>query len=198
MELRRRPRAGATRSSRQTIKDYLNAGRTTLDADGNGSADALSDGILILRYLFDPTGAWNVSDALGSGATRTTRQDIKAYLDLYNPGLSRPADDQVTAGDATATLQAIAASISCEKADAMPRNDGPDVLHGDETPPRDQGVKIVESPVGNAVAVEADRPVDLRRPGQGRGRVARHGPTRLVLAHGGRPRRSARAARYGD
>ena len=52
-----------------------------LDADGNGIADALSDGILILRYLFDPTGAWNVNDALGSGCSRTTREVIKGYLD---------------------------------------------------------------------------------------------------------------------
>jgi hypothetical protein len=58
---------------------------TVLDADGNGTADALSDGILILRYLFDRTGAWNVNDALGSGATRTTRQQIKSYLDQYSP-----------------------------------------------------------------------------------------------------------------
>jgi len=56
-----------------------------LDVDGNGIADALSDGILILRYLFDPNGPWNYSDALGSGATRTTRSAIKAFLDQYNP-----------------------------------------------------------------------------------------------------------------
>ena len=37
-----------------------NRDSVSLDADGNGTADALSDGILILRYLFDPTGAWNV------------------------------------------------------------------------------------------------------------------------------------------
>ena len=67
--------SGATRTTRQDIKSFLDGGKTTvLDADGNGTADALSDGILILRYLFDPTGAWNVNDALGSGATRTTRR----------------------------------------------------------------------------------------------------------------------------
>jgi hypothetical protein len=40
---------------------------------------------LILRYLFDPSGAWNVADALGRGATRTTRVQIKNYLDPFNP-----------------------------------------------------------------------------------------------------------------
>lgn len=78
--------SGATRTTREDIKTYLDGERTTvLDPDGNGSADALSDGILILRYLFDPASHWNVQDALGAGATRTTWWEIKAYLDQYNP-----------------------------------------------------------------------------------------------------------------
>jgi len=69
--------SGATRTIRENIKGFLDGGVTTaLDPDGNGTADALSDGILILRYLFDPSGQWNVADALGSGATRTTRDAI--------------------------------------------------------------------------------------------------------------------------
>ena len=56
-----------------------------LDVDGNGTADALTDGILMMRYLFDPNGTWGVSDALGFGATRTTRTAVKAALDQYRP-----------------------------------------------------------------------------------------------------------------
>ena len=82
---------GPCEPGREAIKGYLDGGKSTvLDPDGNGTADALSDGILILRYLFDPTGAWNVNDALGTGATRTTREAIKAYLDQFNPSLSPP------------------------------------------------------------------------------------------------------------
>lgn len=74
----------ASRTGRHAIRCFLDGGRTsTLDVDGNGTADALTDGILILRYLFDPTGMWNFSDALGAGATRTSRAAIKAYLDVY-------------------------------------------------------------------------------------------------------------------
>lgn len=80
--------SGARRSAREIVKPFLDAEQTTaLDVDGNGSADALSDGILILRYLFDPTGAWNVNDAIGTGATRTTREAIKAYLDQYKASM---------------------------------------------------------------------------------------------------------------
>ncbi len=60
----------------------------SLDADGNGTADALTNGILILRYLFDPEGQWNFKDALGVGAMPTTRATIRSYLNQYNPGLS--------------------------------------------------------------------------------------------------------------
>jgi len=81
----------ATRTSREAIRSYLdNASAGVLDVDGNGRPDALTDGILILRYLFDPGGPWDYTDALGSGATRTTRSAIKAYLDLYNPAQVGP------------------------------------------------------------------------------------------------------------
>jgi len=86
--------SGATRTTRPVIKSYIDAGTaTTLDVDGNGAADALTDGILILRYLFDPAGQWNYSDTLGSGATRTTRTALRAYLDQFNPNLA-PSPEQ--------------------------------------------------------------------------------------------------------
>ena len=76
--------SGATRTIQPTITSYLDGGRNTvLDVDGNGLPDALTDGILILRYLFDPAGPWSCIDALGSDATRTTRAAIKEYLDRY-------------------------------------------------------------------------------------------------------------------
>jgi len=86
---------GATRTTRETIKAFLDGHvSTVLDPDGNGTADALSDGILILRYLFDPTGAWNVNDALGAGATRTT-----AGPDQGLPGPVQSGPSAHAAGD---------------------------------------------------------------------------------------------------
>lgn len=82
---------GATRTNRQQIKSFLDACTSTaLDADGDNSSDALSDGILILRYLFDPGGAWRTDDVLGPEATRTSREAIKAYLDQFNFAVSPP------------------------------------------------------------------------------------------------------------
>jgi hypothetical protein len=84
--------------------------RANLDADGNGTADALSDGILILRYLFDPGGAWNVNDAVGSGATRRTREAIRVFLDRLNPAIPLvpgPASESDSKQPLLATAQTV-------------------------------------------------------------------------------------------
>ena len=44
---------------------------TLADIDGNGSVDALTDGLLALRYLFGLTGDALISDAVASDSMRT-------------------------------------------------------------------------------------------------------------------------------
>jgi hypothetical protein len=97
--------SGATRTTREAIRAFLDGARgNVLDVDSNGSADALTDGILILRYLFDPEGSWNYADALGNIATRTTRAGLKSFLDERNPGrveaamYARAVDQLILAG----------------------------------------------------------------------------------------------------
>lgn len=51
-----------------------------LDIDGNGNIDALTDGLLVMRYLFAFRGAALVAGALGPGATRTTAAEIEAHI----------------------------------------------------------------------------------------------------------------------
>jgi hypothetical protein len=52
----------------------------TLDVDGNGTADALTDGLMILRALFGLTGTSVTNGAIGSGATRNTWATIRSHL----------------------------------------------------------------------------------------------------------------------
>ncbi len=53
----------------------------TLDVDGNGAQDALTDGLLIIRALFGLTGTAVTSGAIGSGSPmRTTWAQIQPYL----------------------------------------------------------------------------------------------------------------------
>ncbi|MFZ1932170.1 MAG: hypothetical protein WAU84_00355 [Thermoguttaceae bacterium] len=82
---------GATRTTYDQINSYLDAAFSTmLDVDGNGQADALTDGMLIMRYLFDPSGDWTVNGLVGPNATRTTQAAIKTFLDSYAIGGASP------------------------------------------------------------------------------------------------------------
>ena len=52
----------------------------SLDVDGNGEIDLLSDGLLLKRYLAGYTGDALTRLAIGVGATRTTAEQITEYL----------------------------------------------------------------------------------------------------------------------
>ena len=52
---------------------------------GNGQSDALTDGLIILRYLFGIRGAALISNVLGTGATRTTATSIEQQVQTLLP-----------------------------------------------------------------------------------------------------------------
>ena len=58
-----------------------------LDIDGNGANDPLSDGLLILRYLFGIRGEDLINDVVRDGATRATAAEIEEYLAKMVPNL---------------------------------------------------------------------------------------------------------------
>jgi hypothetical protein len=75
----------ATRSDPAAIKTYLDGNNGVLDIDGNGTTDAPTDGLLILRFLFGLRGASLVAGAIGPSATRVSATDVEAYLQLLMP-----------------------------------------------------------------------------------------------------------------
>jgi hypothetical protein len=52
----------------------------SMDLDGNGSIDPLTDGIMLMRAFFGLTGTSVTNNALGAGATRTTWAEIRVFL----------------------------------------------------------------------------------------------------------------------
>lgn len=70
----------ANRADPTQIGDYLNSIRSYLDVDNNGVVDALTDGVLIIRYLLGLTGPPLVQGAIGKDAMRTAHADIQRYL----------------------------------------------------------------------------------------------------------------------
>jgi hypothetical protein len=75
----------AARTDANVIKAYLDGVRNLLDVDGNGSADALTDGLLIIRYMFGLRGASLINGAIGTGATRTTAPAVETYIQSLMP-----------------------------------------------------------------------------------------------------------------
>jgi hypothetical protein len=69
---------------------------TGYDADLDGEVEPLTDGLLILRYLFGFTGQALVNGAVADGAARTDPADIVAYLDCVRLAILDPDGDGET------------------------------------------------------------------------------------------------------
>lgn len=65
--------------------NYLSGIRPRLDVDGNGQADALTDGLLILRYLAGFRGEALIANCVGANARRSTAAAIESYLATLLP-----------------------------------------------------------------------------------------------------------------
>jgi hypothetical protein len=55
------------------------------DIDGSGDIDALTDGLLLLRYLFLLRDDDLINSAIKSDAPRQTATEIEAYIESYMP-----------------------------------------------------------------------------------------------------------------
>jgi hypothetical protein len=71
---------GAGRDSADEIEAFMQTILGSLDVDGNGAVEPLSDGLLVLRYLFGFRDAALITGAIGTGATRTTADEIETYI----------------------------------------------------------------------------------------------------------------------
>jgi hypothetical protein len=56
-----------------------------VDIDNNGNIDALTDCLLLLRYAFGLRGDNLIGNAVASDATRTSAEEIEAYIESHMP-----------------------------------------------------------------------------------------------------------------
>ena len=75
----------AKRITAAKIGDYLTDIKPVLDVDGNGQADALTDGLLIIRHLFGLRGNPLIAGAVDPLATRKTATEIQDYIQTLRP-----------------------------------------------------------------------------------------------------------------
>jgi len=76
---------GCTRCDATAIAGYIDQIQDGLDVDGNGLTDALTDGLLIIRYLFGFQGSALTDGAVGVGCTRCTAEEISEYCATLVP-----------------------------------------------------------------------------------------------------------------
>ena len=70
-----------------SLNERIDALGALADVDGNGEIDALTDGLLILRYLFGLEGDTLINGVVASDATRTSAEQIAAHLKTLMPAL---------------------------------------------------------------------------------------------------------------
>ncbi|MDA8627964.1 M64 family metallopeptidase [Pseudomonadales bacterium] len=71
---------GASRNASDAIASYLTDADSQLDIDGDGESKPLTDGLLLIRYLFGFSGDSLISGAIGDGAERDTAEEVEAYI----------------------------------------------------------------------------------------------------------------------
>jgi alpha-tubulin suppressor-like RCC1 family protein len=62
-----------------------NVTSAVLDIDANGSVDALTDGLMVLRYLFGLRGQSLIDGVISEDAMRAEAADIEAYIETLLP-----------------------------------------------------------------------------------------------------------------
>ncbi|MDA8943821.1 hypothetical protein N9I32_00475 [Porticoccaceae bacterium] len=72
-------------SSAPEIQSRIDSFQPSLDIDNNGETDALSDGLIILRYLFGISSSSLIDGVLSPDGTRTNLNDILTYFDTLIP-----------------------------------------------------------------------------------------------------------------
>ena len=73
--------AGCARCEAAAITPYLSGLGATLDIDGNTLIGPLTDGLLVLRFLFGFSGATLTTGAVGGGCSRCDATAIGVYLE---------------------------------------------------------------------------------------------------------------------
>jgi hypothetical protein len=80
----RRAMGSAAQRIAADIAGYLASIESLLDVDGDGSIDALTDGLLIFRFMSGLRGAALTHNAIGTGASRSAMQ-IEDFLHAAMP-----------------------------------------------------------------------------------------------------------------
>ena len=72
---------GAVRATSTDIETYIGANLAIFDIDDNGTTDALTDGLLLIRHLFGFRDDALIENAISTGANRELAPDVVNYIE---------------------------------------------------------------------------------------------------------------------
>jgi hypothetical protein len=72
--------SGSALTATEVEANVAEASLSFADIDGSGNVDALTDGLLLLRYLFNLRGDALIAGAIAGGAERSSATDVEAYI----------------------------------------------------------------------------------------------------------------------
>lgn len=75
--------SSATRKNAEDVEAFLEEGNAFLDIDGDGEGRPLTDGLLLLRYLFGFRGDTLINNAVGADASRSSSEQLSTYINGY-------------------------------------------------------------------------------------------------------------------
>ncbi|MBO1348938.1 MAG: cadherin-like domain-containing protein [Hormoscilla sp. GUM202] len=127
------------------IEAYLDSIRDMLDIDGDGTVDALSDGVLNLANQLGVLSGV-IQTAVREGATRTTSEEIGAYLDSLQNELPVAADDSATIVQGTNGTILVLENDSDPDGNPLTITETTDPANGSVTISRDQVVVYTSDP----------------------------------------------------
>lgn len=77
--------ANSTSLSHEDVALSLKDSIQIADIDGDGKVDALTDGLLLLRYMFGLRGEVLIDQVVSASATRNNQELITNYIEKYMP-----------------------------------------------------------------------------------------------------------------
>ena len=77
--------SGASPLTNEEVIASIESAYAFADIDGNGAVDALTDGLLLLRYLFGLRGDQLIAGAVSSSGSRQSGADVEGYLSSLMP-----------------------------------------------------------------------------------------------------------------
>ena len=74
----------STRTASQ-VAEIMERATVIADIDGNGVVDALTDGLMLLRYLFGLNGESLIDSVVDASASRVDAISIESYIEAHMP-----------------------------------------------------------------------------------------------------------------